>query len=224
VPALPDVAKVLKVIVRFDDHVNLDIISRFFVSYSGSAPSASDLDTFCAALYADWITSMIGLSGATVELQGIEATDLTTVTSAQGSHFDGNAGTRTGHPVPIDAAVVTSYKISRRYRGGHPRGYWPFGVSEDLENAQKWGSAFADEVSASYTAWRDALRTHGWSGAGTLGFVNVSYYQGWTIVNRGTPPRAFNVPTLRGGGPVVDGVETFQTRLKVGTQRRRAQF
>jgi hypothetical protein len=54
--------------------------------------------------------------------------------------------------------------------------------------------------------------------------VNVSYYEGWTIEERGTPARAFNVPTLRVGGPVIDGIETFQTRLKVGTQRRRAQY
>lgn len=223
-PALPDVPKVLKVGVHFSDGVNDDILSRFFVQYSGTAPSSADLDDFCDALSADWSTSMIGLMGATISLTSIDAVDLTSALSAVGVQATTEVGTRDGHVVPIDAAVVTSYKVARRYRGGHPRGYWPFGVAEDLTNAQLWGASFVDEVSSSYTAWRAALETHGWGGAGTLGFVNISYYEGWTIINRGVVPRAYNVPTLRGGGPLVDAIDTFQTRQRVGTQRRRAQY
>jgi len=222
-PALPSVPKGLKVVVHFDDHVNLNIISRMFMQYTGSAPDNAALDTFCHSLYDDWVTSMIGLSGATIDFNGITALDLSSSIGAEGSFFDGNPGTRAGHPLPIDSAFVTSYEIARRYRGGHPRGYWPFMVSEDLENAQKFANASAAEVGTSFTAWRDAARGHVWSGGGTLGFVNISYYSGWTIVNRGTPPRAFNVPTVR-GTPLVDAVTTFIPRTRVGTQRRRAQY
>jgi hypothetical protein len=50
--------------------------------------------------------------------------------------------------------------------------------------------------------------------------VNVSYYNGFTVVTNPTTGRARNVPTLR-GTPVVDTVTGIVARVQVGSQRRR---
>jgi hypothetical protein len=123
-----------------------------------------------------------------------------------------------------DCALL-NIKIQRRYRGGKPRLYLPWGSDADVQDAQHWKSA-------SITTFNSAILTHTnyvvgqtWAGGGFDHLVNVSYYQGFKVVTSPTTGRARNVSTLRAGGPQIDnwvGAATFNTRI--ATQRRRQHF
>jgi hypothetical protein len=223
VPPLPAVAKVIKTDLIWSDEVNTDIVTRFFAEYSGSAPSDADLDGWCASLADAYESALAGLANPNVILSAINAIDLSSATGAIGVAAPAVTGTRTGDPVSIGTAVVDSYSIARRYRGGHPRGYWPFGNSLDLGTLQTWADAFVAEAQSEFNAWWLDVGTSGWSGAGTINHVNVSYFSGFTVVINPMTGRARNVPTLR-GIPIVDLVAGTTVRTKVGTQRRRLQY
>ena len=220
---LPDVPKVVKVAVILSDSINTDIVTRFYLRYSGSAPDSAALDTFAATVKSEWAADLAGDVNEAYNLIRVECTDLTTPTSAIGLWSGSQPGTATGDMTPADAAMVVSYTIARRYRGGHPRGYWLAGESTDLNDPQHWTSAFV-------AAWQTQIQTFfagivasAWAGAGTLEHVNVSYYHGFTVVTNPTTGRARNVPNVR-ATPIVDAVVAVVSRLRIGTQRRRLQY
>lgn len=222
-PPLANVPKVIKVALVASDEINTDIVTRFYIRYTGSAPSAADLDTFADAIRANWGAALAGSVNEALSLIRVECTDLSTLTSATGLWTGVDAGTATGVPVPVDSAVVVSYTISRRYRGGHPRGYWSAGEGIDLANPQRWTPDFIAAFQTQITDFFAGVVASGWSGAGTLDHVNVSYFAGFTVVTSPTTGRARNVPTPR-GTPIVDPVVALVTRLRIGTQRRRLQY
>jgi hypothetical protein len=223
VPVLPDVAKVVRVACSGTDSLGGLWLTRFFVSYSGTAPVSADLATFDAAVNTAWGTNLKPLHGNDTVLTQIESVDLSTVTGAVDISAVTQQGTRAGTYIPGSAALVSSYKISRRYRGGHPRGYWPFGMTGDVANPTTWATAFQTACNTGLNAFFTAVLAAGWSGAGTLLHVNVSYYKGFTVVVNPTTGRARNVPTLR-VTPVVDTITAQQARISIGTQRRRINY
>ncbi len=222
-PALPDVAKVLKVAVIWSDGINTDIVTRFYLQYTGAAPSAAELNTFCIAVKDQVVTNFNFAINAAYTLGRVHAIDLSSPSGAEGNWSGGVPGTGTLTPLGADMAVVISYEISRRYRGGHPRGYWPFGQSGDLEDPQRWSTDLTTAVQTNVLLFFPALAAAVWSGGGTLQQVNVSYFLGFTVVTNPTTHRARNVPTVR-ATPVVDAVTSYVTRTHVGTQRRRLQY
>lgn len=222
-PPLPDVAKVVKIVLKWSDTLNADIITRFFVRYSGTAPTDAELVNFCDDCIGFYTSSLKGLQQSGYALIEIEATDLSSPTAAFGAQSGSVAGDRAGGPIGAGEAVVISYEVQRRYRGGHPRGYFPFGVSDDLQTQQTWTADFTAEVDSSWAAFFTALEADVWSGGGALEHVNVSYYSGFTVVTDPITGRARNVPTPRGAA-VVDIVSGHIVRTRVGTQRRRLQY
>jgi hypothetical protein len=223
-PALPDVAKVLKVVLTWTDGVNTDIITRFFLRYTGTAPTDAELVTFCTGIGTVYVdTGMAALQHSTYTLTGIEATDLTSPTSAIGAEVEAVVGSRSGGVLDSATSAVISFVIARRYRGGHPRAYLPFGTSTDLLNAQQWTPDFVSALDGTWAAFFTAIFGIGWTGFGALEHVNVSYYQGFTVFTNPITGRARNIPTVRGAA-VVDQVSTHITRPKIGTQRRRLQY
>jgi hypothetical protein len=131
-------------------------------------------------------------------------------------------GTRTGATLGAQVAFVISGEIFRRYRGGHPRNYFPFGVDTDSYDARSWHTAFQTDVSEGWGEFVNAVEAAGWTGAGTLTPVNVSYYEGFT--NHTYPSgRVRPIPTLR-GTPVIDVIESYIFRPDYETQRRRVEY
>lgn len=222
-PPLPDVPSTLRVAISGSDAGNVDVATRFYIFYSGTAPTVTQLDAFCTSVASTWNTNLAGQSPTTFTLTGVEAIDLTSPTAAVGSAAVSHAGTRTGTALPLQDAAVISYTIARRYRGGHPRGYWRFGITTDLANSRTFNAANALSFQTNTAAFFAGVLADGWTGAGTLGQVNVSYYEGFHLV---TPPsgRTRAVPTLRVGGPISDAVTGYVGRTSIGTQRRRIQF
>lgn len=219
-PPLPHVSGVIRVSLVGLYGSTGEAVTRFFIQYSGTAPTQAQINTFAAAVGTAWSTNLKSLSGGNYELLHVEAADLSSATSPIGLATVNIGGTRTGSPLAAATSLVAAYQIARRYRGGHPRGYWPFGVSADLTTSQQWADTFVSSCNTNLAAFFTAVIAAGWTGAGTLTHVNVSYFSGFHVVTNPVTGRARNVPTLR-SSPLVDAVTNVVGRSAPGSQRRR---
>jgi hypothetical protein len=219
-PALPSVAKTLLCVIRFTHTGGGGGVVRFFIAYSGTAPTSGQLNTFCTALNTDVVTWLIPSIHSEWTYVGSEATDLSSPTAAQGSATASQAGTYAGTALPADAAFVASYEINRRYRGGHPRSYFPFGVAAAMTDAREWSAGSVTNFLAAVNGFYTAVIGNLWTGAGSLFHVSVSYYQSFTVYVNPITGRARNVPKPR-TVPIVDTITTVLGRAQIGSQRRR---
>jgi len=195
-------------------------ITRFFIHYTGTAPTAADLATFDAAIVTAYGTNLKSLQDTGGLLIQVHSVDLDSVTGAVDVTGASVGGTRTGGVLGASTALVDSYRVARHYRGGHPRGYWPFGTQTDLNDRNTWKSTLLSAADTGFAAFFTAVLAAGWGAAGTLTQVNVSYYSGFHVVTSPTTGRARNVPTLR-GTPLIDTVTARKAQSSVGSQRRR---
>ena len=195
-------------------------ISRFFEHYSGTAPVNADLATMASTVFTAWGTNLKSLMDTGGALIEVDIIDLSSSTGAGGSSTGSTSGTRGASFIGASSCLVASYKIARRFRGGHARGYWPFGIQTDLNDRNTWKSTFTSAAKTGLDAFFTAVAAAGWGAAGTLTHISVSYYSGFTVVTNPITHRARNVPTLR-GTPLRDDVQTVVANAQVGSQRRR---
>lgn len=220
-PALPFAAKTIKLLFNFDVRGDVGALTGIYETYTGTAPTVTELEAFCSAVGTAWDANMASLMGATGgSLELVTGTDLSSATSAQAEAAAVFAGTRSGAELPSDVSMVIGYEVARRFRGGHARGYWPLGVETDLLTGQEWTTTFVSACTAGFVGMQAAIAAAGWSGAGTIAQANVSYFEGFTVVTSPTTHRARNVPTPRAAA-VIDPVTAVIARPLLGTQRRR---
>lgn len=217
-PALPAVPNVLRADVNWTISSDTNAMTRLFFSYAGAAPNSAACQAFALTIgdafqtYTEYIDVDTTLVGATV-------TDLSSDTGSTGTHDLNTGGTRAG-PISGASAVLVNYQIDRRYRGGKPRSYLPWGAAGDIGNRQTWAAVFISEVN---TALADVFaHIIGATSGGTTiqQHVNVSYYHGFTVVTNPISGRARNVPTLR-SSPRVDTIVSFAVSTRIANQRRR---
>jgi hypothetical protein len=158
--------------------------------------------TASAATLRPWIHNM----PTTSFLEQITYEDLSSSSGASltfpGLHL---AGTNAGTPLPANNAVLVSHKIARRYRGGHPRHYMPFGQNTDTSDSQHWTNTFITNVQNDMVAFIAAVNAAiitNW-GSGEMG--NLSYFTALA-------PRAV---------PVFDPFLSTTTSPLVASQRKR---
>lgn len=218
-PALPTIPNVLRVDWLWDDGTDTSVSTREFYRYSGGPPTSAD----CLTMAADIYSAQSGCKGAwdaSTLLAGTRVTDLSSDTGGTAEHIQSTAGIRDGSGLPAGTCVLVNYLISRRYRGGKPRSYFPWGVDSDVVSRQAWASGLVTEVS-SVLATYFAVVIGETAGSTTItGHVNVSYYNGFTVITSPTTHRARNVPTLR-TTPVVDNITSFGMSSRIASQRRR---
>ena len=220
-PPLPVAPSTLRVALQFSSSLESQpIVTRFFTTYTGAAPTAGQLDTFCGAVGTAFGADLATYMAEVLTLELVEAVDLTSATSASGAAEPAIAGTDPGGVLPADIAFVVSYEILRRYRGGHPRGYWPLGTSTSLATDNTWSTVFTALVQAAMATFFGDVNAAGWAGAGTLTQSNVSFKKGFTVVISPTTGRARNVDTDRASA-VIDTVTSYVGRAGIGSQRRR---
>lgn len=222
-PALPNVANVIRVALGFDLENVPVALTRFYIAFTGTAPTVANLASFNSAINSAMTADLASLLNSSSIITSIESIDLTSSTGAVDTSVTAVDGTRTGTVLPADTSLVASYTIARRYRGGHPRGYWPLGTATDLASNRSWSSSFVTAGNTGLTNFFAAVLAGGWTGSGTLTHVNVSYFHGFTVVTNPLTGRARNVPTVR-VTPLQDVVTGIACKPSVGTQRRRLQF
>lgn len=219
-PPLPAVPGVLRVQFKHSSSLDLDVLNRVFMQYTGTWPTSANLSTMAATVFTAWGTDLKALAPNAVTLEEVVIQDLTSSSAGVGLHTGSTAGTRGTSLIPAASSALVNLSVARRYRGGKPRVYLPYGVSADLNGTQNWTTAFQGALLTGWNAWIAAIIAAAPGGTTITQQVNVSYYEGFTVVTNPVTGRARNVPTLR-SSPVVDAVVASAVSLVIASQRRR---
>jgi len=177
------------------------------------------MDTYAGAVATAYDSNLAPLASTQYHMIEALATDLSSPTAGEGTAVVDSPGTRTGTTLPADICALERLHVNRRYRGGHPRIYWPFGVAADQQDAQTWKSDFTTECLSDLDDWHAAVLAISPGSASSIEFANVSYYTGFTV-HTGVTGRAKNVPTPR-ATPIVDAITAFSVPFGMASQRRR---
>lgn len=217
-PARPPVANVIEIDFLHTSDQDTTLFNRFFFSYTGSAPTAAQMATLVTNSLNHWATNVQKYQSNEWVLTSGKGIDLTSSTGAEAIIPSGVAGTAVAASSAYGSAMVISHKISRRYRGGHPRTYLG-GFPYDQITDGRWSSAEIANITTGFAAFITAMLAESWSGGSIVAEVNVSYYQGFT--NHTYPSgRVRPIPNLR-PTPVVDVITAFLVHNAVASQRRR---
>jgi len=193
--------------------------SRFYLSYSGSAPSAANCVTLAGDISSAWGTDLKGDCQDDISLTEVDVLDIATNSGLSGQWTGSITGTNGSTLTPIQCAINIEYGIARRYRGGKPRCFLPPGGNSELTGANRWSSAFLAQVTTDIENFFTAVQALSIGSMGTLVHVNLSYYKGFTnITNSSGRERA--VPTYRGTA-LSDVVTGYFPKATIGSQRRR---
>ena len=198
------VADVMKVEILWTQN-GVPAANILHFGYTGGTPNSDDLATLAAGainplwsgIKADYATSTI--------LAGLKATDLSSLSGAVALIPFNSAGAGSANGAPAQCCVLVDWGIARRYRGGHPRTYFP---ALDVGNVMTPSTWQIDVLTDFNNAANAMFATAGvvTSGSITLGLpVNVSYVSGdaWRVTN------------------VVDTILSASTSSLIRTQRRR---
>jgi hypothetical protein len=117
-------------------------------------------------------------------------------------------------------AFLFNFQIARRYRGGKPRVYWPAPNADNLTDEQTWGGTIVTSMHSAIVAVVAALVGAPPGTTTVTGQVNVSYYQGNTVVIDPITGRARNVSNVR-PTPQTDSVVGIVANVKPASQRKR---
>jgi hypothetical protein len=218
-PALPSPGKVLRVDKFYQLSEDIKAKVGGFHLYTAAPPTSAILDTLAASLQIALATDTGALLNGLWKMTEIIITDLSSSLGAQGSSSVVNNGSRAGTFTDAAACVLEHETVARRYRGGHPRAYWPFGVAEDLQDGQTWKAAFVAACQAALTTWATDIQTDIAAVLGDGRGVNVSYYHGSTPFT-GPTGRVRNISTPR-VTPLVDLLTGSTVKTGVANQRRR---
>ncbi len=221
-PALPVVPGVVKVqlVGTTGGEPCRNITHWRYVTTSGDLTSAQllvALDKFVNS----WGTNAAPVINNTVSLLAVEGADLTSSTAATATAPSTHVGGASDYPTPPSTCVLESKTIARRYRGGHPRTYWPGpGLSQSL-------SSLGDQFnSGSLAAWQTAIEDYYGAIPSAVTSDSDSNLSSWHEVcvhyysEAGGYPASGHVPLP---APYVDDVSANTIDLKWATQRRRMQ-
>lgn len=220
---LPVVPGVLKIELLWDVGADLTAATILHWAYTGTPPTDATAAAIATDVFGFAATDLLPLLSAENELRNCQVTDLSTVSGGQGDvSTGGGTGTRSGAPLGASSAALFSYKILRRYRGGKPRSYFPFGVGNDLTTGLKWTGTFISAAEAAIASLYASISTIVESSCTLTHQVSVSYYSGFTVAINPVTGRARNISTKR-VTPLVDQVVQVTCQPSLGSQRRRNQ-
>ena len=216
---LPPAGKVLRIATHFTIGSDAKALDRIYWQYTGTTPSATTLKAIAEAILAAWEAHCKSLHNTFVTLTSIDVIDLSGSEAARYTLAASVKGTLSGDLV-AGATTLINYSIPRRYRGGKPRSYYPFGANSSQETPQLWTAEYISKVNTQLGEFFAALAAIKSGGTELTTHCNVSYYHGFTNVQYGNPPKYRRVPTPR-GTPVVDTISAASCNAIPGSQRRR---
>lgn len=219
-PALPDAGNVVRLDFHHTEGADPALSNRTFWKFSGSGPSISNMNDLAGFAEGFWSSYLKPLAPDSITLVGITTTDLTAPTASRGQWTGAVAGTRGSAILTINDVALLNFEVLRRYRGGKPRMYAPWGVEGDLLTDATWTSAFVTAVETGWTDFRGGFIGQGFGSCAITEQVNVSYYEGFASVQNPVTMRWRNIPTLR-STPQIDVIPAFSCNPFVGSQRRR---
>lgn len=217
-PPLPTVPAVIRADLQWQDAADINVTTRSFWEYSGGPPTSTD----CLALAVD-LYALVAAQNANWDtetfLSGVKVTDLSSMSGGVGEHAASTVGTAT-FAFSAATCVLVNFVITRRYRGGKPRWYLPWGGGGDLTTKQEWTPAFITAVTSAVSAIRTGFIGSTSGSTAVENQVNVSYYAGFTAVENPITHRWRNVPNLR-ATPDVNVINSYSVNGLCSSQRRR---
>lgn len=218
-PRLAFVPNVCKAQLQWQNDSGNTLYNNVFLKYSGGPPDASEALTLAEAVFTA-AGNFAGDCHTTVVLTGCRVTDLSSDETGDALHSGSTTGTLEGGDLPSSTSALLNFTIGRRYRGGKPRNYFPFGDDSKLADPRTWSGGFITSVTADWSTFIGAVLGTVAGSTTVTTHVNVSYYSGSTgsIVDGGN--RGKTTPTRR-TDPQVDDIIGFSMAPRLGTQRRR---
>lgn len=181
------------------------VVQHFNYDTSGPAPLSIDLQVLMNDIATAWWPVVQADYPTSTLLVAMQGTDLSATDGNVGVNSINMAGTAEDSASPAQCCVMVDYQIARRYRGGHPRSYFPAPAYGAIATPSTWDAGILTDFSAAQTAVAD-LEGVSTSGTITLGnLVNVSYRTAndWRVDN------------------VVDNVVGWSVSSLIRTQKRR---
>jgi len=222
VPPLPAQPNVLALKHMFTIGADIDVATKFHFTYTGGPPTDADCVAIATAMMGAAVIHLVPILGTDNALTGISVTDLTTPTSGYGEYLLSTGGSRGGAPLPAGACVLQNLPIARRYRGGKPRLYWPFGIASDLTSPQLWSPTAMTDFETAISAYLVSVGTTTVGTTVFAHFVSISNYEGFTAVTNPITGRTRDVPKVRPVAIAPDPIlATNVINPRVGSQRRR---
>lgn len=217
---LPDIPCV-RVRVSGTDDTGNDWGFRFFLSYTGSAPTGANCTTLAGDVATQFGSDLATLMHSTMALTEVDVLDIATNSGLSGQWSGSTAGSASGNILPVQVAANVEYGIARRYRGGKPRTYLPLGTYTDLADQGHWSGSFVTALNTGVGAFFTGIQALSIGAMGTLTHVNLSYYSGFTN-HTSTSGRERAVPTYRATA-LHDNVTGYFAKAVLGSQKRRRQ-
>lgn len=193
--------------------------SRFYLSYSGSAPTSGNCATLASDIATAWGSDLASLVNEAWALTEVDVLDIATDDGASGLWTGSTSGSRSGSGFAAAVATNIEFEIARRYRGGKPRMFLPPGVVTDELDSSHFNTAYVTAANTGIAAFFTAIQALSIGAIGTLTHVNLSYYKGFTNIPTSSG-RERAVPTYRSTA-LVDTVTGYSVKALMGSQRRR---
>ena len=182
-------------------------MNGFYLQFTGTGPSQADMTALATAMNGIWNTRFAPLAVTNVSMTNLDVQDLSSDMGLIGVSSTVRAGTRTAStPLPASVAMVVSWKISRHYRGGHPRTYLTGFNGVDVQNGNTWVSGQITAVQAGMNSFITDVNALTYPTMPLIALASVSYWS--NKVQRPT-----GVPTLISGAQVHSRVDTQRRRL-----------
>lgn len=208
-PVLPNADSVLRLeaigTVEGEPFVNV-----FHFHYAGGTPSDADLLAWLGSTTTtpSMVHSFFVLAQwfpASVIWTEFKVVDLSTSTGSAADVAVTIAGNQAGHGIGPQVCVLSSYKIARRYRGGHPRTYWPTFPLGKAASTRSWDPTWCNDLGGDIGNMFAAATLAKWTSSTGIQAVSLSYHSGHVL--RTTP--------------VVDAITGISVSPIWATQRRR---
>lgn len=175
-PALPDAPNILRATYT-GTYGGAKWANVFHLRFTGPTPGQTDLNLLATALATAWGNNLKSLVNSNGSLTNTTVVDLSSVNGLVATDATTIAGTGLGTTaLPASVALVCSFKIARRYRGGHPRMYLTGQNSDKTSNQTNWLGTWITTATAGFNAWRVAINALTYTSMPTIALVNLSYY------------------------------------------------
>jgi hypothetical protein len=218
--SLPTVADVVKIQLQWTVYGDPLATTTLYWGYSGGPPSSADCATLAAAIAAAATSGFESLAHVNIALDAVQVTDLSSMSGGVNGAVATFTGSRSGGQLAPGSAVVANYGIARRYRGGKPRSYFPFGTSTDLSTAGLFDIGFVGDVLAGLTTFVGAVNGASAGSTTLTSQRNIGYYSGYTLGPASAGGYRKKIPTPL-GVPHNDAILSRAASIFVGSQRRR---
>jgi hypothetical protein len=190
------------------------VIFHYKQNTPGSPFSAVQLENIATSVQAGIGSFIAPLSNTAVNYELTTVTDIGQAAPASpGLAATGHIGTATGVEPPPSTCMVVQNIIADRYRGGHPRNYFPGGSMSQLASTEdQWLTGFVNEYTTAVENLHDGVFN------AVPGITSCAVRYTYTLIDDAVHHKYHRVRT---GVLDTPTVVNWIAKGPIGTQRRR---